>query len=209
VNDYLLLGIIIFSVVVPTTVISIVLIIVFYFNDLAFVFKHDSDNHIYYDRKVKLRRVKKNNQFHLVFFKRFFWNFTLLDKDYKPFSYGKKNMYFLFEDSKGFLHNLNFQADSLKEIYKIKVIPVDVFSAQVSMLQDLNTKYVKRSWWDKNAPLVIGGTIGALFVFALIYQWHEIQIISDKAAAVTDRCFAGCVNLFNSTSQNLTAIKTI
>lgn len=207
-NDWILLGLIVFGTVTIGTVISLFMFVKLFYNDRALIIEEDSGGHMLPPISMKLRRIKKEDQFHLAFFNRFFWNYSVLDK-FKPMTEFKGRLYLLFRDNRGFLHDFRLDKDTVKEVYKVKCIPTDVFAAQQALLHNLHLKYNEGSWWNRHGTVLMGTSFGILLLFAIIYQWQQIQELGSKNLAVVDKCFAGCKSLWNSTQQNMTAFKVV
>lgn len=209
-DNWTLIAIIAGSVMVPAVVISLVVFVSRYYCDKALIFSNDASGHFLPVKSFRLKRKKVDEVWNLCFFNKFFYNWKVLDKGYLPLTESNNSrLYLLYRDFKGFLHDFRLDADSVKEVYGLKCIPTDVFSTQMAILHNLNATYNPTSWFQKWGPWVVGGSLGVLLVFAILYQGHVTGQMADKAASVTDRCFQGCVHLWNASQQNLTALKVV
>lgn len=205
-NDWILLGLIAAGVFIPGSVVAIIIITRRYYNHWATVIEADSSGHFLPFRRYRVARRKKNNLWHLKFFDRFIWNWSHQDKDFRPFTENKSRSYLFFKDNNGFLHDFRMDWDSVKDVYKVKAVPSDVFATQQAILHDLNTTYNPSNWFTKYGPWIVGSSLGVLFVFALLYWGYTVQNIADTSAGVADRCFDTCVRFLGNHSQNLTAV---
>lgn len=207
-NDWLLLGVIAAAVMVPAIIISLIVFVRRYYNHWTTFVEADSSGHLLPLYRLRTARRKKDNIYVLKFFNKFIFNWSHQDKDFQPFTESKRTKsYFLFKDYKDNLHDFKLDYDSIKDVYRVKCIPTNIFSTQQSILHDLNTTYNEVNWFQKYGPWVIGGSLGVLLVFALMYWGYTVQNIADTAAGVTDRCFDGCLQMVRNGTMNLTAVQ--
>lgn len=144
------------------------------YKHVAFVFEVDESGHRRLRTIDKVAMVRKRNSRYLDLLKLR----KKVKNEYKPFHVGRRNVYFFLMDNEEHLHQIGFTESSIDELKKLRVIPSNVYSAQIEEIDEISREYQTQNWWDKYGRYVMDG-IYILAIIAIVLfvteAWKEVM----------------------------------